>query len=188
MTPSRSTKSRSRNQRTSVKGKAVFGFITVGVLAYACGPRPHGNDAVSLSTAARVRAPGATGALGARGAPSAPGAGDASPLASALDVQMKKGVTFAFHVTNTTSKKLELRFRSGQTHEVIVLDSAGREVWRWSNGRLFTQTLQNHVMRQSDSLSYDINWSDAPAGHYTAVATLASANFPVEQRREFTVR
>lgn len=101
---------------------------------------------------------------------------------------MKKGVTFAFHVTNTTSKKLELRFRSGQTHEVIVLDSAGREVWRWSNGRLFTQTLQNHVMRQSDSLSYDINWSDAPAGHYTAVATLASANFPVEQRREFTVR
>ena len=158
--------------RARVKGRVAFVFVAVGVLVFACGPRPRASDNVTLATTARVRV----------------AQSDASPLTSNLDVQLKNGVRFAFHVTNTTAKKLELRFPTGQTHEVIVLDSIGREVWRWSSGRLFTQSLQNHVMRQADSLNYDLQWSNAPAGHYTAVATLASANFPVEQRREFTVR
>ena len=157
--------------RARVKGRVVFLFITVGVLAFACGPRPRASDAVVTN---------ATGAQLKRA--------DGSPLASTLQVQVKNGVRFAFAVTNATTKKIEVTFPSGKTHELVVLDDAGREVWRWSTDRLFTQTLQNHVMRERDELSYDTAWSNAPAGHYTAVATLASANFPVEERREFTVR
>ena len=41
---------------------------------------------------------------------------------------------------------------------------------------------------EGKNISPALKWSGAPAGHYTAVAKLASANFPVEQRREFTVK
>jgi hypothetical protein len=94
---------------------------------------------------------------------------------------------FSFEVTNAGKKKLELTFADGRTHEFVVLDSLGREVWRWSEGRIFTQSMQNRVLRTSDLLRYQDAW-DAPApGRYVAVATLASANFPVTQRVEFTV-
>jgi hypothetical protein len=52
---------------------------------------------------------------------------------------------------------------------------------------MFTQTLQNKVLHASDSLDYDAHWQNAPAGRYTAVAMLASENFPVEARTDFVV-
>jgi hypothetical protein len=155
-----------------LKGRITFFLISIAVLAFACGPRPRVSDATATARTTRARAQDSSG----------------TPLTSALDVRLDKGVAFAFHVTNTAGRKLQLRFPSGQTHELVVLDTIGREVWRWSTGRVFTQSLQNKVLRVSDSLSYNLRWSNAPAGHYVAVATLASGNFPVEQRVEFVVR
>jgi hypothetical protein len=155
-----------------VKGRLGFLFVSLSVLvlAFACGPRTSGGDATTRTHAAR--------------APRS----DAAALAASLDVKVKDGVRIGFHVLNTGDKKLEVNFPSGQTHELVVLDSLGREVWRWSAGRMFTQTLQNRVLRTSDSLEYDAVWSDAPRGRYVAVATLASMNYPMEQRTEFVVR
>jgi len=47
--------------------------------------------------------------------------------------------------------------------------------------------MQNKVLRTSDSLRYADAWGSAKPGTYVAVATLASANFPLTQRVEFTV-
>lgn len=114
---------------------------------------------------------------------------DAAPrVESALDVSTDDGVRFAFHVTNAGGGKVEMNFPSGQTHDVVVIDAAGREVWRWSQGRMFTQLVQNKILRNADTLSFDEMWKDAPRGQYTAVARLASANFPIEQRTSFIVR
>lgn len=152
-----------------MKGRITFLFVSVLVLAFACGPRPRGNDGVAIPHSARAQHQGAA-------------------LAASLDVRVNDRVNFGFKVLNTSDKKLEVNFPSGQTHELVVLDSLGREVWRWSAGRMFTQTLQNKVLRQSDSLEYDASWPGAPSGRYVAVATLASANYPMEQRTEFVVR
>jgi hypothetical protein len=153
-----------------VKGRLGFLFVSVLVLAFACGPRPSGGDATTKTHAQRAPQPGA------------------AALAASLDVKVKVGVRFGFRVLNTSDKKLEVNFPSGQTHELVVLDTLGREVWRWSAGRMFTQTLQNKVLRTSDSLEYDALWNDAPRGRYVAVATLESKNYPMEQRTEFVVR
>jgi hypothetical protein len=80
-----------------------------------------------------------------------------------------------------------MRFPSGQTHDVVVLDTTGREVWRWSSGRVFTQVLQNKVLRATDTLAFGERWKDPPRGQYVAVARLASANYPVEERAAFVV-
>jgi hypothetical protein len=154
-----------------MKGRIIFGLMCVAVLAFACGPRPATGDIAGTVHAARARA------------------SNGPALTSTLAVaDNSNGVTLDFRVVNSGSKRLEVNFPNGQTHDVVVVDSLGNEVWRWSKGRMFTQSLQNKVLHQSDTLDYDALWRNAPAGKYTAIATLASENFPVEQRTEFVVR
>jgi hypothetical protein len=155
-----------------MKGRIIFGLMCVAVLAFACGPRPNTAEVAGTARTAHARASAANGRA----------------LTSTLGVTVKNGVKMNFRVVNEGTKRLEVNFPSGKTHEVVVVDSLGREVWRWSNGRMFTQTLQNKVLHVSDTLDYDAEWHDAPAGKYTVIATLASENFPMEQRAEFVVR
>jgi hypothetical protein len=155
-----------------MKGRITFGLLCAAVLAFACGPRASTGDSAGAIRTSRARS----------SAPNGPA------LVSRLVVVVKNGVAMDFRVMNAGTKRLEVNFPSGQTHEVVVVDSLGREVFRWSKGRMFTQSLQNKVLHASDTLDYDAVWQNAPAGKYTAIATLASANFPMEQRAEFVVR
>lgn len=152
-----------------MNGKVVLVLLSAAALvtAFACGPRSRINENARSSRAHANAGP---------------------PLTPTLDVNVNGGVQFAFRVTNTGAKKVEVNFKDGKTHELVVVNEAGQEVWRWSRGHLFTQSLQNRVLRSADALDWDATWNDAPRGHYVAIATLASANFPVEQRAEFTVR
>jgi hypothetical protein len=154
-----------------MKGRLTFGLLSAAVLAFACGPRASTGDSAGAVRATRARAASQHGPA----------------LVSTLAVVVKNGVAMDFRVVNAGAKRLEVNFPNGQTHEVIVVDSLGNEVWRWSTGRMFTQSLQNRVMHSSDTLNYDAVWQHAPAGKYTAIATLASENFPMEQRAEFVV-
>src|ERR1019366_3136627 len=155
-----------------MKGRITFGLLCAAVLAFACGPRASTGDSAGAIRTSRARS----------SAPNGPA------LVSTLHIVVKNGVAMDFHVMNAGTKRLEVNFPSGQTHEVVVVDSLGRVVFRWSKGRMFTQSLQNKVLHASDTLDYDAVWQNAPAGKYTAIATLASENFPMEQRAEFVVR
>jgi len=155
-----------------MKGRITFGLLCAAVLAFACGPRASTGDSAGAIRTSRARS----------SAPNGPA------LVSTLHIVVKNGVAMDFRVMNAGTKRLEVNFPSGQTHEVVVVDSLGREVFRWSKGRMFTQSLQNKVLHASDTLDYDAVWRNAPAGKYTAIATLASENFPMEQRAEFVVR
>ena len=108
-------------------------------------------------------------------------------IASSLDVKLGEDVKFSFHVTNSSNKRVELRFPSGKTHDVAVLDGQGREVWRWSQGRMFTQAMQNKVLAASDTITFTETWRPEHAGSYTVVASLLSQNYPSEQRAEFSL-
>lgn len=159
-----------------LKAPLAFGVASLAVLAFACAPRPHGA--------------GATTARNTRPQRSDRSAGTGPRIESALDVQVADShdaVRFAFHVSNAGSAKVEMHFTSGQTHDLFVLDTLGHEVWRWSNGRLFTQLIQNKILRTDDTLRYGERWANAPRGRYVAVARLASANYPIEQRTPFVV-
>ena len=110
-------------------------------------------------------------------------------LDAVLEVKVQNGVQFALRVTNNTPSRLELLFPSGQTHDFVVVDSAGREVWRWSEGRMFTQVLLNRIVDSYGTLAIDASWqSSLPPGRYVAVASLLSENRPLEERVEFEVR
>ena len=111
----------------------------------------------------------------------------APALATTLELSVSSTVDLRLHVTNGTPKKIELTFPNGQTHDFYILDASGREVWRWSRGRMFTQSVQNKLIDAGGTVSYSDSWNGPlPPGTYTAVAVLLSSSHPTEQRVEFS--
>lgn len=96
---------------------------------------------------------------------------------------------FALNLTNESKKHVELSFPNGQQYDFSVIDSAGREVYRWGQGRMFTQSVQNKLIDGGKTMSIDaVAETTLPHGKYVAVATLRSSNFPMEQRSAFELR
>ena len=96
---------------------------------------------------------------------------------------------FTLDVTNVGRKNVELTFPDGQTHDFAVLDSAGREVYRWGADRMFTQSVQNRTIDGGETLHIAERATPTlPQGSYVAVATLRSTNFPVQERVAFELR
>lgn len=115
-------------------------------------------------------------------------------LGTTLDVNVdardvnEESVKFALHVGNNTKKMIELRFPNGQTHEFVVLDSTGKEMWRWSSGRMFTQAIRNKLLKGREETVFAEQWNTKGLrGTYTAIATLRSENHPVETSVEFVL-
>lgn len=95
-------------------------------------------------------------------------------------------VAFTFVVTNAGDEPVELRFRNGLAADFVVLDGE-TAVWRWSDGRLFTQALWSEPLAPDGSVTYEATWSDPVPGTFDAVATLEASNVDLEARTEFGV-
>ena len=146
--------------------RIIVPVLATAVLVFACGPR-----AQSPMSGARPRASAGQG------------------VTSHVMVDTARGsVRFAIEVANDSRKRVELNFPDGRTHDFVVLDARGKEVWRWSQGRLFTQAMQNRLLDAHDAIVYAERWTPPAPGHYTLVAQLNSENYPVQQRVEFALR
>jgi hypothetical protein len=166
--------------------------LCVGAIALACGPRAHneasapGKNGASIVQSVSLSTP----ALKQQGAPRTAKRDPKMPVAAQLYVHAKDStVRLAFHVTNTGKKRVELNFPSGQTYDFVILDTLGREMWRWATGRMFTQALRNKSLAGGEALDLEETWKESslPPGRYTARALLTSENFPLVQQTEFTV-
>src|SRR6266436_5073921 len=109
----------------------------------------------------------------------------AAPIVTTFDITRPRDdadkLHFTLNVRNNTSKMLELRFPDGQTHDFVVKDFTGKEVWRWSQGRMFTSAMRSETQFEE---TWDTNGQH---GTFTAVAVLRSNNFPVESTAEFVL-
>ena len=156
--------------------RLVLPLVAASALAFACGPRAH--SAVEQPTPSLELAETAATAVDPAGT-----------VAANLAVDVGDQVELTLEVANASDRRIELRFPNGQTHDMTVLDAAGREVWRWSKGRLFTSADQNRIVGSGETVSFGVKMKDdLPAGSYTAVATLTSSNHPVEVRKGFELR
>lgn len=156
--------------------RLLIWLLCAGALALACGPHARHNESAASTTDARPDRPPAAAAS------------DPRVLATSANVAVNKGVAFTLHVTNVADHAVELDFPSGQTHDFVVIDSLGREVWRWSDGRLFTQAFQNKFLDSKETATYAERWDGrGRRGRFTAIALLKSSNHPVEERISFTL-
>lgn len=86
-----------------------------------------------------------------------------------------EAVTVTLTVTNRGDTPQTLTFPTGQIGDITVV--AGEEVvWRWSEGRLFTQAIQEQSLDPGESLSMTATWSEPGSGSYRVRATVEAAN------------
>ena len=104
-----------------------------------------------------------------------------------LTVEAAGGLRFTLAVANPSKHRVELTFPDGRTRDFAVLDAGGREVWRWSAGRMFTQGVQARLLGARDSVVYEGRWPVPAPGRYTVIAQLRSDSHPIERRLAFTV-
>jgi hypothetical protein len=95
-------------------------------------------------------------------------------------------VRFSLRATNVTDAPIPLTFPTGQSFDFIV-ESAGRQVWRWSDEMMFTQAIRQEVLAPGETREYTATWS-APSGtrgEFTVTGYLATADRRAEQRTQF---
>ena len=97
-------------------------------------------------------------------------------------------VSFELVANNASDKRHELRFADGQEVDFVVRDARGRDVWTWSDGRLFTQPMRTHLLEQRESRDYEATWQESlPRGTFTAVARFRSENHPATAQVVFSL-
>jgi hypothetical protein len=73
-------------------------------------------------------------------------------LATGLNVDFRAdSVYVTYRVVNVGPESLNLMFRSGQVYD-LVFEGAEGELWRWSEGRGFTDALNNQKLVSGDSI------------------------------------
>lgn len=147
-----------------MNSRLLIPLLLAGAVALACGSRSRSEASIAPSDrSAHQRSTRGSGEIKSAFAVSA--------VPSALH--------FALNVTNAGRKGVEFTFPSGQEYEFSVVDSAGREVYRWGKGRMFTQSLQNKMLDGGETMRFEEHApADLPHGRYVAVATLRSSNYP----------
>jgi hypothetical protein len=116
-----------------------------------------------------------------------PGGGGNGPLLPSLQATaMGDSVFFVLQVTNTGEAPVDLHFRSGQSYDFAVL-SGDREVWRWSDGQMFTQALRHERLEAGQTLRFEEAWRPGAgvSGNLIAVGRLPVQDRQVEQRANF---
>ncbi|MGQ9523671.1 MAG: BsuPI-related putative proteinase inhibitor [Armatimonadota bacterium] len=90
-------------------------------------------------------------------------------------------------ISNLGGTPAELTFPTGQKYE-FTASRAGREVWRWSAGRVFTQAVQRMSVRPGEEISFRERWNQTdsdgdrvPPGRYRISGWLTA-----EGREEMT--
>jgi hypothetical protein len=114
----------------------------------------------------------------------------AAPIVSTFDITRPKDdadkLRFTLSVKNNTAKMLEITFPDGQTHDFVVKDFAGKEIWRWSEGRMFTSAMKSETLKGKGETAFEESWETKGLhGSFTAVAILKSDNFPIATSVQF---
>ena len=164
--------------------RLIITILCAGALAFACGPRPRSNEPAALASIIPTHPFTAV-------APKRHAA-DKHATEAKIDsrfavVVAPKAVRLALDVVNVGGKHVELDFPNGRAYDFVIVDSVGRTVWHWADGRMFTQGVQNKELGTGESMEVAETWKNARPGKYTAIATLNSTNFPIEERMDFVL-
>lgn len=103
-----------------------------------------------------------------------------------LEATVDDAVALVLTVTNDGADPVELTFRNAGKADFAVL-ADDREVWRWSDGRMFAQVIGHERLAPGGSANFEGVWADPRPGEYTAVGELRVVDRDVSARTEFTV-
>jgi hypothetical protein len=111
----------------------------------------------------------------------------AGPLASSLTVRTGGGgAHLLLQVTNASDAAVELTFPDGRDHE-FVIRRGERELWRSTDGRMYTQAVRLVLLAPGETLDFEEHWASPPGteGAFEAEARLSSSSHPLRHTAPF---
>jgi len=138
---------------------------------------------------------------GAQPSPTAAPTGAASPAATPIfifegPVGIDLFIFGAFHkqgepirltITVAAAEPITLRYRTTQRYDIVVTDTEGKEVWRWSKDKAFGEVVEEVSLEAKQSLTFDESWDQrdndgqqVPAANYTVTATSSHCDATLE--------
>jgi hypothetical protein len=84
-------------------------------------------------------------------------------------------VKLSVTVTNKGLKPVELLFTSAQHYDFIIF-KGDKEVWRWSNGKVFAMALESMLLKPGEKQIYTGTWKpkDTRPGEYKVMGLVLS--------------
>lgn len=114
-----------------------------------------------------------------------------------LDLQVDVNVTaqqaeFIITLINHTNELKKLEFPTNQKYEIIVKDESDREVYRYSEGKMFTQAIEIALIKQGEKIEWHEMWEfsdgNSKPGKYVAeVSIVANENKQLVKKLPFTI-
>jgi hypothetical protein len=84
-------------------------------------------------------------------------------------------VALALQVSNVSDRAVTLHFNTSQRYDFVIHDGSGREVWSWSQERMFLQVLGQEVIEPGAGRSYEERFlGTLPPGTYRVTGRLAA--------------
>ena len=174
--------------RAPARGRSLLAWMAVLAMA-GCG---NGADrGTGPNTTEPTSEPTYTPTSGATPPPTRPepGAGGLSlTVRHGEPVRARAPVTWTLEVRNAGTAPVTLVFSSGQRGDVVLAQD-GRERYRWSRGRAFTQVFGEMPLAPGQAQSFELREESlvVEPGRYELVASLATRPAPSEVRRSVTV-
>jgi hypothetical protein len=69
-----------------------------------------------------------------------------------------ENLALTISVANTAQESRKLAFRSSQRYDFWVVDANGDEIWRWSEGRMFAQVLEDVMLESAQKSEFIESW------------------------------
>ncbi|MCL5877897.1 MAG: BsuPI-related putative proteinase inhibitor [Candidatus Bathyarchaeota archaeon] len=86
---------------------------------------------------------------------------------------VEEEVEISVTITNGGRSPVELIFTSAQRYDFII-SKGEKEIWRWSNGKMFAMTIEQLILQPNETLTYTEKWkpTDATPGEYKATGVI----------------
>jgi len=156
----------------------MIGGLLTAVLAAAC---DDDGGAQPSPTAAP------TGAASATAAPPFSFEGPVGIDLFIFGVFHQPGETIRLTITVAAAEPITLRYRTTQRYDIVVTDTEGKEVWRWSKDKAFGEAVGEASLEANQSLTFDESWDQrdndgqqVPAANYTVTATSSHCDANLE--------
>lgn len=109
------------------------------------------------------------------------------PVAMSLDADVDDEVAFHVILEYSGTEPIELEFPTGNIVDIAVFESeCDSEVWRWSDGKMFTHAVLRRTIEPGERLTQACAWPTPCRGRLNAIATLEPEG-KVTARTRFSV-
>ncbi|HEY3375552.1 MAG TPA: BsuPI-related putative proteinase inhibitor [Candidatus Aquicultor sp.] len=155
-----------------------FAVIVIGLLLVSCTAQ---NKADNPSASKPTSASGTVGVQDGDNSTVMVADIKVSAKISSENVRPGQRLKVTLNVLNTASQVRELTFNTGQKYDLLIKEKEGRNVWRWSAGKMFSQMIETVRLGPGKSVSYEAEWPGTGSlerplkpGTYTVTANITA--------------